>query len=163
MADRAGEIGPTVVGPKTGVLRAAAHLHDIGYASELATTGFHPLDGARFVRDQGFPELAALVAHHTGARREAALRGFNAFLDEFPYEDSLVLRALTYCDLTTGPDGSRTRVVDRLAEIQERYGQGHVVSRAIRAGAEEFKEIEREIEGLLAVTESRARTRPGSR
>ncbi|MGH3588381.1 MAG: HD domain-containing protein, partial [Pseudonocardia sp.] len=30
------------------VLEAAAWLHDIGYASPLAVTGFHPLDGARY-------------------------------------------------------------------------------------------------------------------
>ncbi len=31
-------------------LVAAAYLHDIGYAPELAITGFHPLDGARHLR-----------------------------------------------------------------------------------------------------------------
>ncbi len=160
---RAAEIGPVVVGPDVDVLTAAAYLHDIGYAPELAATGFHPLDGARFVRDQGFPELATLVAHHTGARNEAALRGFDDLLREFPYEDSLMLRALSYCDLTTGPDGSRTNVGDRVDEIQKRYGPDHVVSRGIRMGLREFEEIEREIEGLLAVSESPVPSRPGSR
>jgi hypothetical protein len=159
---RAAEIGPVVVGPKADALTAAAYLHDIGYAPELAATGFHPLDGARFVRDQGFPELAMLVAHHTGARNEAALRGFDDLLREFPYEDSLTLRALTYCDLTTGPDGSRTTVDDRVAEIQHRYGPDHVVSRGMRMELSGFKTIEREIEGLLAVSESPVPSRPGS-
>jgi HD superfamily phosphodiesterase len=31
-------------------LLTAAWLHDIGYAPELAETGFHPLDGARYLR-----------------------------------------------------------------------------------------------------------------
>ena len=152
-----------IVGPEADVLTAAAYLHDIGYAPELEATGFHPLDGARFVRDQGFPELATLVAHHTGARNEAALRGFDDLLREFPYEDSLMLRALSYCDLTTGPDGSRTHVGDRVAEIQNRYGPDHVVSRGIRMGLREFEGIEREIEGLLAVSESPVASRSGSR
>lgn len=152
-----------VVGPEADVLTAAAYLHDIGYAAELDATGFHPLDGARFVRDQGFPELATLVAHHTGARNEASLRGFDDLLREFPYEDSLMLRALSYCDLTTGPDGSRTNVGDRVDEIQKRYGPDHVVSRGIRMGLREFEEIEREIEGLLAVSGSPVPSRPGSR
>jgi len=34
-------------------LVAAAWLHDIGYAPGLAVTGFHPLDGARFLRRAG--------------------------------------------------------------------------------------------------------------
>jgi len=34
-------------------LVAAAWLHDIGYAPELAETGFHPLDGARYLRRVG--------------------------------------------------------------------------------------------------------------
>jgi hypothetical protein len=160
---RAAEIGPVVVGPDAAVLTAAAYLHDIGYAPKLAATGFHPLDGARFVRDQGFPELAILVAHHTGARNEAALRGVDGLLREFPYDDSLLLRALTYCDLTTGPEGSRTTVDDRVTEIQNRYGPDHVVSQGIRMGLRGFKQIEREIEGLLAVSESPVPSRRGSR
>jgi integrase len=31
--------------------RGKADLHDIGYSPELADTGFHPLDGARYLRD----------------------------------------------------------------------------------------------------------------
>jgi hypothetical protein len=160
---RAAEIGPVVVGPDADVLTAAAYLHDIGYAPELSATGFHPLDGARFVRDQGFPEVAMLVAHHTGARNEAELRGVDDLLREFPYEDSLLLRALTYCDLTTDPEGSRTNVDDRVTEIQSRYGPDHVVSRGIRMGLREFKEIERKMEGLLSISELPVPSRPGSR
>ncbi|WP_372452290.1 HD domain-containing protein [Saccharothrix obliqua] len=38
------------------LLKAAAVLHDVGYAPELALTGFHPLDGARYLAGEGFPE-----------------------------------------------------------------------------------------------------------
>lgn len=34
-------------------LVTAAWLHDIGYAPDLVETGFHPLDGARFLREMG--------------------------------------------------------------------------------------------------------------
>ena len=37
-------------------LVAAAWLHDIGYAPELVETGFHPLDGARYLRRVGVDE-----------------------------------------------------------------------------------------------------------
>ena len=32
-------------------MTAAAWLHDIGYAPAVDDTGFHPLDGARYLRD----------------------------------------------------------------------------------------------------------------
>jgi len=143
-----------LIGVDVDVLVPAAYVHDIGYAPELALTGFHPLDGARFVRDAGFPELASLVAHHTGARNEAVLRGLPELLDEFPFQDSLEQRALTYCDLTTGPTGNPTNVRDRVDEICHRYGPDHVVSRAALVGLPEFLEIEGEIESLLRVSGS---------
>src|SRR6478609_1773544 len=69
------EVVGQMFGENKCTLVAAAYLHDIGYAPELAATGFHPLDGARFVRSHGQERLAALVAHHSGARNEAKLRG----------------------------------------------------------------------------------------
>ena len=125
-------------GEDEDVLIAAAYLHDIGYSPELANTGFHPLDGARYLRAEREPRLASLVAHHSGARNEAELRGFDDFLVEFPFEGTELDEALTYCDLTTGPDGRRVTLEDRVGEIQERYGAEHVVSRAIRIGQPEF-------------------------
>lgn len=146
---RAAEIGALLVGDEAPTLIAAAFLHDIGYAPELSTTGFHPLDGARFVRDRGHPDIAALVAHHTGARYEAGLRGLD-LEEEFPYCDSPLQRALTYCDLTTDPDGQPTTVAARVAEIVERYGAGHPVGCGVQMGLPEFLEIEREIDSLLS-------------
>jgi hypothetical protein len=117
VAEQARTIGPPTVGDASAMLVTAALLHDIGYAPEFATTGFHPLDGARFCRAEGLPEIAVLVAHHTGARREAALRGLlPELLNEFPYRDSLIQRALTSCDRTTGPDGTRMTVEIRVVE-----------------------------------------------
>jgi hypothetical protein len=143
----------------TEMIVAAAYLHDVGYAPQLVASGFHPLDGARFVRDQGRADLASLVAHHTGARNEAKLRGIDDFSTEFRFADSLTQRALTYCDLTTGPDGSPTTVDDRVAEIVDRYGAEHVVSRAIQIGYPEFKEIEAEFSQLLRLSGSTASSR----
>lgn len=46
------------------LLIGATLLHDIGYAPEVVGTGFHPLDGARYVRRVGGPDrLVNLVAH----------------------------------------------------------------------------------------------------
>jgi hypothetical protein len=39
--------------------------------------------------------------------------------------------ALTFCDMTTSPDGEPVHVDWRLAEIHPRYGSGHLVGRSI--------------------------------
>lgn len=136
-------------------LIAAAYLHDIGYAPELAATGFHPLDGGRFVRAQGYEDLARLVAHHSGGRREAELRGFDGYCDEFPFGNGPLDHALTFCDLTTGPDGSPVSLARRVGEITERYGSDHVVARAIVAGVAEFERACRLTEERVAAAGQR--------
>jgi HD superfamily phosphodiesterase len=118
------------------MLVAAAYLHDIGYATELAETGFHPLDGAVWLRSQGLARLAGLVAHHSGARFEAAARGYAERLAAFSEEQSAVADALTYCDLTTGPNGERISVASRLDEIKVRYGPASLVTQAINAATD---------------------------
>lgn len=82
-------------------------------------------------------------------------------LDEFPYEDSLLQRALTYCDLTTGPDGVTTNVTARVSEIVNRYGEDHVVSRGVRIGLPYFQAVEAELESPR-LSGSPASPRPGS-
>jgi putative nucleotidyltransferase with HDIG domain len=118
------------------LLEAAAWLHDIGYARPVAVTGFHPLDGARRLRDTRFGDqtLWTLVAHHTCAQIEAEARGLGDVLAaEFPLGDvdPLLVAALTYCDMTTGPDGNPLDVGERITEILSRYGPEDVVHRAI--------------------------------
>jgi HD domain-containing protein len=118
------------------LLQAAAWLHDIGYASPVAVTGFHPLDGARCLRDTRFgdPTLWTLVAHHTCAEIEAEARGLGDVLAaEFPLGDvdPFLVAALTYCDMTTGPDGTPLEVDERITEILSRYDPEDVVHRAI--------------------------------
>src|ERR1700745_1986645 len=56
-------------------LVAAARVHAIGYAPELVETGFHPPDGARYLRREGVDaQMVILVAHHSCAQIEADLR-----------------------------------------------------------------------------------------
>jgi hypothetical protein len=139
-----------------GALAAAAWLHDVGYAPALARTGFHALDGARYVRAEGFDDrVAGLVAHHSLARVEADLRGLRAELDEFPWEDSLTADALCYCDMTTSPDGDRVDVVDRLEEIRTRYGRDHVVTQFVDRAQAEIVSTVRRVEDLLHARQPR--------
>jgi HD superfamily phosphodiesterase len=132
------------------VLLAAAYLHDVGYAPELTKAGFHPLDGARFVHQAGYERLAGLVAHHSASDAEADERGLAEALAEFPAEDSLVARALTYCDLTTGPDGEEVRVSARLLELRDRLGEDDPAVRAVRREAARLASLVDEVESLLA-------------
>lgn len=132
------------------VLLAAAYLHDVGYAPDLVEAGFHPLDGARFVRGAGHERLAGLVAHHSAADAEAEERGLADALAEFPSEDSLVARALTYCDLTTGPNGDYMDVATRFANIAERLSADEPIVRAVRRDATRLSALVDEMESLLA-------------
>jgi len=122
------------------LLVAASLLHDIGYAPELASTGFHPLDGARYLERIGAPRrLTCLVARHSCAVLEAEMRGLAADLAEFADEATATRDALWYCDMVSDPNGGRVRFEDRVSEIRDRYGEGAVVSRFIaRAAAGEL-------------------------
>jgi hypothetical protein len=115
------------------MVQSAALLHDIGYSPEIAHTGFHPLDGARYLRDLGTDRrLCALVAHHSFAYREAELRGLSAELTEWVDEETPLRDALWWADMTTSPDGRPVTFADRLNEIQDRYGPQDVVTFFIR-------------------------------
>ncbi len=114
------------------LLVTAAYLHDIGYAPILRKTGFHPLDGAIYIRSLGEERLACLVAHHSEARFEAALRGHTSELASYPREQSTLTEALIYCDMITGPTGQHISFEERIADILTRYGANDVVAIAIR-------------------------------
>src|SRR6266700_4454983 len=134
VAARARGLAP-VLGADADLLEAAAWLHDIGYAPSLATTGLHQLDGARYLRDVQHADamLCRLVAHHSCAIIEAGERGLADILcSEFEPAPYALSSVLTCCDMTTSPDGELVLVEQRLAEIHERYGQGHLVNRSIQ-------------------------------
>jgi hypothetical protein len=125
-------VSPVLPDDERDLLVAAAWLHDIGYAPALVATGLHPLDGARHLEALGVDHrLCCLVANHSGATFEAEERGHSAELAAFEREDSPVMDALIYADMTTGPAGQRLTFAARIGEILERYPAGHPVHRAI--------------------------------
>jgi HD domain len=131
VAARARTLAP-ILGEDADLLEAAAWLHDIGYSPALVETGFHPLDGARYLRDshQANAVLCSLVAHHSYAVIEAEERGLAGELTrEFPPASLVLGDALAYCDMTTDPSGNLVSVRDRLSEIRERYGPCSMVTR----------------------------------
>lgn len=133
-------------------LPAAVQCHSA--APRLAVTGFHPLDGARFLRDEyGADErLTRLVANHSFALLEAEECGLrDVFAAEFPLlDDPLLVDALVYCDMTTTPGGERTTPHERVAEILSRYGPDSAVGRFIRRAAPEIFASVRRIQAALA-------------
>ena len=140
VAAAARTLGP-VLGRDSDLLTAAAWLHDIGYAPDVASTGFHSLDGARHLRDSEGADgtLCQLVAYHSCAINEAAERGLaDEMTTEFRPGRRDLADALTYCDMTTSPDGRRTAVGQRLSEIRARYAPGDAVTRAIARSAPEL-------------------------
>jgi hypothetical protein len=163
VVERAREVAGVLEAEDAELLIAAAYGHDVGYAPELVRTGFHPLDGARFVRDHGFERLAGLVAYHCASEAEAAERGLLSELREFEDDRSLVSRALVYCDLGTDPDGQPTTPMDRLKEIRERYDATGPEVRALEASWSTLSDEVRVVDALLGggreVVQARANRR----
>lgn len=123
-------------------LICAAWLHDIGYSPDLAKTGLHSFDGARYLRDAVgvSDEICRLVAHHSCAIIEARNRGLAAdLLAEFPDVPRTQYDALTYCDMTTSPDGDSVSVARRLEEILLRYGVGDLVYESIQEASVQIR------------------------
>ncbi|MGW0666323.1 HD domain-containing protein [Streptomyces sp. NPDC002746] len=153
VARRAAEL-TEVLGEDADLLASAAVLHDVGYAPRLAATGFHPLDGARFLRDDHAADerLVRLVANHSLALLEAEERGLRSDLEaEFPLlDDHRLVDALVYCDMTTTPDGKGTSAEGRLEEIMDRYGADSLVGRFIRRASPDILAAVSRVEAALA-------------
>ncbi|MEV6669920.1 HD domain-containing protein [Streptomyces sp. NPDC051162] len=153
VAKRAQDLRP-ILGSEADLLEAAAVLHDIGYSPALAKTGFHSLDGARFLRHQEKADerIVRLVAHHTFALLEADERGRRDELaGEFEMEEPHLVDALVCCDMTTTPDGRRTNSTDRVDEIVCRYSPDSIVGRFIQRAAPEVHAAVARVEQRLVV------------
>ena len=152
VAARSRSLAP-ILGADADLLEAAAWLHDIGYTPDLVVTGLHSLDGARYLRDVQCADamLCRLVAHHSCAIIEAGKRGLaNALSMEFEPAPYALSSVLTFCDMSTSPDGEPVHAKRRLAEIQERYGTGHVVSRSIQRATPMILAAVEEVQGRAA-------------
>lgn len=124
-----------LVGTERELLVAAALLHDIGYAKPLVRSGFHPLDGARFLVESGAPpRLCNLVANHSAAAVTARLRGLSGELGLFPDERTALRDALWFCDVTTDPRGREVPFDERIAGIRARHGPDSVQVLALDSG-----------------------------
>jgi len=123
VAERAETLSVTVPSTVVDTLVASGWLHDIGYAPALWQTGFHPLDGATYLRAEGWPDpVCALVAHHSGSRFMARIRGLDDPLLEFEFVEDAPSDVLTAADNTARQDGSLVTISERLREKLKRHG-----------------------------------------
>lgn len=151
VAGRASLAASTIEQGDRGLLIAAAWLHDLGYAPEIAESGFHPLDGARYLQSLAAPpRLVNLVANHSCAWLEADVRYLRSQLDAFTAEIGLVSDALIFADMTAGPTGRTVTVEERLSEILHRYKPGDPVHRAMDNASGEIKAAVSRVEQRLA-------------
>lgn len=112
------------------ILVAAAALHDVGLAPDIAATKASFLDGARWLEAQGAPKrLVDLVAHCDCGQAEAALRGYEAEYGAYDDERSPIRDALWYCCLTTAADGTEVSIEDRMAAWSTSYADDDVITR----------------------------------
>lgn len=87
---------------------------------------------------------------------EADERGLaDVLASEFEPASQYLVDALIYCDITTSPDGKQVTADQRLAEIQDRYGEGHLVSRSIRRAAPQLLSAARTIEDMARASGGR--------
>ena len=102
-ARRAAELAQRIPGTRATDVMAAAWLHDIGYATPLRRTGFHPLDGALFLMGEDWPErIVRLVAHHSLAALEAPFYGVGHHLGVIEVVTGIDADILTSADLSAG-------------------------------------------------------------
>ena len=153
VAEQATAVSSLVGDPWSSSLVDAAWLHDIGYAVQATSTGFHPLDGARWLRERGWPtEECRLVAWHTRAGTEARLRGFEQELTvEFAPPPPDAQAALTWADLTSSPAGEPCTAAQRVEEILGRYVASSLVHRATTANVADLMADARSVERQMLV------------
>jgi predicted hydrolase (HD superfamily) len=149
---RARALAITVAPSAVDTLVAAAWLHDIGYGSRARQSGFHPLDGALFLRGEGWPAgVCALVAHHSGARFVARVLGLDDRLREFEFVEDPLSDALTVADNSAGPNGAIMAVDERLREKLTRHGPDSPNARANPERDDYIRAADRRVAHRLAI------------
>ena len=151
VAARAVSLAGAVDHDDVNLLVASAWLHDIGYASAVHDTGFHPLDGARFLGSRDWdPRVCGLVAHHSGSRFTAIHWGLDSELGDFPHVQDPVSDALTVADQAVGPNGRRFTLDERMREVLRRHGPESPQAKAHPQRSAYFREASRRVDMRLA-------------
>ncbi|HQH28478.1 MAG TPA: HD domain-containing protein [Oligoflexia bacterium] len=123
----------------------AALLHDIGYSTRAAQTGFHPLDGYNFLCAHEARDIAELIVGHSCSPEEAELLG----LVLPPPGDHLISSLITYWDMQVKQGGEIVSYDERLADIVRRYGEHSITGRANLDAEQRIRGIIGQIDRLL--------------
>ena len=127
------------------IVITAALLHDIGYSPLIASTGWHPLDGARWLHRHGWPPtICRLVMWHTASWHEGRLRGlYDTAAHEFgePRRSDPLAAVIAAADLTTGPAGQPTTINRRLVDIRHRYPTDSLVIQALELAEADMRRL----------------------
>lgn len=151
VARAAADVSRTVAPGDVELLLAAAWLHDVGYAPGAKDTDFHPLDGARFLERDGWPQrVCGLVAFHSGAIFVANHLGLGRELRHFREEPGALGDALTYADQTSGPNGERMTLEQRLEDKLRRHGPDSPSGRVHAERAQAIRDAALRVERRLA-------------
>lgn len=119
-------------------LELAALLHDVGRALDPIDEQPHGFVGARLLDDLGLHDVAPLVAHHSGARFEAAARGMSD-RDRWTTEEPDLLAILTYLDRTTSATGEPISLAARRHDLARRHGDDSLQLRIFDATLPEVR------------------------
>lgn len=123
----------------------AALVHDIGYLEPLHRTGFHPVDGADYLRSNGCGRLADLIVGHSSSPEEAVLRNI---ADVAPSDDPIA-QLLSYWDMQVGPGGEVMAYEERLADILRRHGEHSIVGKANLTAAPRIRALIAQVDRWL--------------
>jgi len=123
----------------------AALLHDIGYWQPIATSGFHPIDGATFLERQGEHNLARLIVGHSCSPEEGMLTGFP---DIVPSSE-LIGKLITYWDVQVKQGGEVVSYEERFNDIVSRYGEESVVGTANILAKPRIEKLIKEVEQMI--------------
>jgi hypothetical protein len=133
-ARRAAELAQRIPGTRATDVVAAAWLHDIGYATPLRRTGFHPLDGALFLMGEDWPErIVRLVAHHSLAALEAPFYGVGHHLGVIEVVTGIDADILTSADLGGGAGDPTPSVAERLEAMRIEEERAGIVPADVRS------------------------------
>ncbi len=123
-------------GDHAALLVRSSLLHDVGYAPALRRFGYHPLDGAVFLVEQGeHPWVVEGVLRHSWAGRKAGLD--SAVTDQYARRQPLseaawLVRAVTVADWRAAGVGGRVSFARRFQDIATR--NPHNPDKVRRAG-----------------------------
>lgn len=135
VGQRASQLGCTRLTPRDALrVASAGYLHDVGYGQQAVAVGWHPLDGARWLRAAGWPDdITRLVAWHSCAEVEGELRGLYdvAVADFGSPPTGPAVDVLVAADFTTGPTGQSVSLDQRIEDIRRRYSADSLVITAL--------------------------------